>query len=277
MGKPYFLMKIGDGEEFNIADKIPGLHYLGVDDASNGPQFTNNYEDVAGMDGSWFISQTFAKRTFSEKFWLHWANYDDLVLAKHDLYRLFGTRQKIRVRTDHSPCKVYYGYPTAFNISPISPGMNDADFSIPFEVPSGVLYSLERSDQIVDPDWGMNELDGQQPAYRFTTSTFKVYNASDVKVDPYYSNHDLKVICKYTGKSLTITNQTNGSTWTQSRVNDGSHTVTLDGIDAYYDGTNDNVNSNGGTLSLEPGWNTFSTSGASAQTITFSFPFVYLL
>lgn len=273
MAEPYLLIKIGDGEEFNIADRISGLHYLGTDDSSDGPQFTNNYEDVSGMDGSWFISQTFAKRTFNEKFWLHWTTYNDFVLAKHDLYQLFATRQLIRVRTDHSPDKVYYGYPAAFNISPLSNGMSDANFTIPFEVPKGVKYSLYRSNELKEAQFGMNLPKEQELSYTYTSNSFKVYNAGDLTVDPYYAGHDLKIYCKYNGSELSLTNTTNGSSWSYSRS--GGGTVILDGLTTYYNGANDNVNSDGGTISLDPGWNNFTVGGAT--TVTFSFPFVYLL
>ena len=38
--EPFFKMKVGNGDEFDITDKIPDLKYLGVDDASSSPQFT---------------------------------------------------------------------------------------------------------------------------------------------------------------------------------------------------------------------------------------------
>lgn len=279
MSDPYILIKIGDQQEFNLCDKITGLHYLGLDDASSSPQFTNQYQDTAGTDGSPFVSQTFAKRTFSEKFWLSFGGYEDLVLAKHELYRLFGSRKLVRVRTDTSPGKVYFGIPTPFDIAPISAGSNNANFSIPFDVPNGYRYSLYRSDALPNTtdDWqfGMN-LPDQLPSYHFTSTSFKVYNASDIKIDPYYQRHDLKIACKFNGNSLKLTNTTNGSVWTYSKSDDGSHTIVLNGVDTYLDGNLANVNTDYGTISLDPGWNSFTATGASSVDVAFSFPFIYL-
>lgn len=279
MSDPYIMIKVGDHQEINLCDQIPGLRYLGLDDASSSPQFTNQYQDTTGTDGSPFVGQTFAKRTFSEKFWLSFGGYEDLVLAKHELYRLFGSRKLVRVRTDTSPGKVYFGIPTPFDIAPISAGSNNANFSIPFDVPNGYRYSLYRSDALPSTidgwQFGMN-LPDQLPSYHFTSTSFRVYNASDIKIDPYYQRHDLKVTCKFNGNSLKLANTTNGSVWTYSKSNDGSHQIVLDGINTYLDGNLANVNTDYGTISLDPGWNSFTATGASSVDVTFSFPFVYL-
>lgn len=279
MPDPYIMIKVGDQQEVNLCDQITGLRYLGLDDASSSPQFANQYQDTTGTDGSPFAGQTFAKRTFSEKFWLSFGGYDDLVLAKHELYRLFSSRKLVRVRTDTSPCKVYFGIPTPFDIAPITPGSNNANFSIPFDVPNGYRYSLYRSDSLpsVADGWqfGMN-LPNSLPSYHFTSTSFNVYNASDIVVDPYYQRHDLKISCKFNGNSIKLTNETNGTSWQYTQSNDGSHTVVLDGIDTYLDGNLANVNTDYGTISLDPGWNSFTAEGAGSVDITFSFPFVYL-
>lgn len=279
MSDPYIMIKIGDQQEFNLCDKINGLHYLGLDDASSSPQFTNQYQDTTGTDGSPYVGQTFAKRSMNEKFWLEFTTYEDLVLAKHELYRLFGLRKLMRVRTDSSPAKVYFGIPTPFDIAPISQGSTSSNFTIPFDVPNGYRYSLYRSDSLPSNtdgwQFGMN-LPDQLPNYHFNSTRFSVYNASDIAIDPYYQRHDLRVTCKFNGNSLKLTNTANGSVWTYNKSNDGSHTIVLNGVDTYLDGNLANVNTDYGTISLDPGWNSFTATGASSVDITFSFPFIYL-
>ena len=279
MSDPYIMIKVGNQQEINLCDQIPGLRYLGLDDASSSPQFTNQYQDTTGTDGSPFVGQTFAKRTFSEKFWLSFGGYESLALAKHELYRLFGSRKLVRVRTDTSPGKVYFGIPTPFDIAPISAGSNNANFSIPFDVPNGYRYSLYRSDALPNTtdgwQFGMN-LPDQLPSYHFTSTSFEVYNASDIAIDPYYQRHDLKITCKFNGNSLKLTNTTNGSVWTYSKSSDGNHAIVLNGVDTYLDGNLANVNTDYGTISLDPGWNSFTATGASSVDVAFSFPFVYL-
>lgn len=283
--EPFFKMKIGNGDEFDIADKVPGLTYLGVDDASSSPQFTNNYQDSSGKDGSYFVSQTFDKRTFNERFLLSFIDWEDYQLAKHEIYKLFGQRELIRVRTDVNDAKVYFGYVDPFDIAPTESGSSFANFSIPFELPNPYRYSLYRSDSLYtfkQAGWqyGMNLPDNADNVdYHFTTSNFQVYNASDIRVDPYFQNHDLKIIIKFNGDSLQIHNKTTDTSWKYNESSDGNHTITWDGeaLTTYLDGDQVNGKTDFGYLSLDPEWNDIECTGANSVDITFSFPFIYLL
>lgn len=282
--EPFFKMKVGNGDEFDITDKIPDLKYLGVDDASSSPQFTNNYQDLSGKDGSFFVSQTLAKRTFNERFVLFTRNWEEYQLAKHEIYKLFGQRKLIRVRTDINSAKVYFGYVNAFDISPIQSGANYANLTISFDLPKPYRYSLYRSDSpytFKQAGWqfGMNIPSRDVLNYHFMTSSFRVYNASDIKVDPYFQNHDLKMIIKFNGSSLKVHNKTTDTTWTYNESSDGSHTIIWDGqlLSTYLDGNQVNGKTDFGYLSLDPEWNDIECTGANSVDITFSFPFIYLI
>lgn len=282
--EPFFKMKVGNGDEFDITDKIPDLKYLGVDDASSSPQFTNNYQDLSGKDGSFFVSQTLAKRTFNERFVLFTRNWEEYQLAKHEIYKLFGQRKLIRVRTDINSAKVYFGYVNAFDISPIQSGANYANLTIPFDLPKPYRYSLYRSDSpytFKQAGWqfGMNIPSRDVLNYHFMTSSFRVYNASDIKVDLYFQNHDLKMIIKFNGSSLKVHNKTTDTTWTYNESSDGSHTIIWDGqlLSTYLDGNQVNGKTDFGYLSLDPEWNDIECTGANSVDITFSFPFIYLI
>ena len=115
--------------------------------------------------------------------------------------------------------------------------------------------------------------------YHFMTSSFRVYNASDIKVDPYFQNHDLKMIIKFNGSSLKVHNKTTDTTWTYNESSDGSHTIIWDGqlLSTYLDGNQVNGKTDFGYLSLDPEWNDIECTGANSVDITFSFPFIYLI
>ena len=282
--EPFFKMKVGNGDEFDITDKIPDLKYLGVDDASSSPQFANNYQDLSGKDGSFFVSQTLAKRTFNERFVLFTRSWEEYQLAKHEIYKLFGQRKLIRVRTDINSAKVYFGYVNAFDISPIQSGANYANLTIPFDLPKPYRYSLYRSDSpytFKQAGWqfGMNIPSRDVLNYHFMTSSFRVYNASDIKVDPYFQNHDLKMIIKFNGSSLKVHNKTTDTTWTYNESSDGNHTIIWDGqlLSTYLDGNQVNGKTDFGYLSLATEWNDIECTGANSVDITFSFPFIYLI
>lgn len=280
MLEPYFLIKTKDQDEFNLCDRIPGLRYLGPSAEASSPQFTNNYQDVSGRDGSPFVSQTFAKRTINERFSLHFNTWEDYQLASSEIYSIFGNREQFRIRTDTRPTKVYFGYVTPFDIAPYKDGGYDADFTIPFDVPKGYYYSLFRSDTPYTSSqngwsFGMNLPDEPTDlSYHFTSNSFKVYNASDIDIDPYYQNHDLKIIVKFTGSSLKITNKTTNTEW---QFNENcNQQIIIDGIKTLVDGNDVSGKTDCHNLTLKKGWNEIECTGAGSVDITFSFPFIYL-
>lgn len=283
MDKIYF--KVGDQPEICLNDKIQGLSYLGMSDSGSSPQITNNYQQVQGVDGSQFINETFDKRTMNERFSLDFMDYEDLLLAKHEIYRILASRQLIRVRHSNNMAKVYFAYPLGFDIAPFQLGANTATFTIPFDCPSGYWFSVDRSDHVRsfatgDVAYEMGFINGKAANYHFNSKSFDVYNPSDITIDPYYEHHDMKVRISFTGESITITNNTNGTSFSYGKPS--STTLTYDGLNVYNgdnlnDNNNLNANADGGTIILSPKDNNFSITGCDSCDITFSFPFIYLI
>lgn len=277
-------LKIGNQPEICLNEKIQGLSYLGLSSTGSSPQITNNYQQVTGIDGSQFLNETFDKRTMNEQFTLDFMDYEDLLLARHEIYKLFGSRQLIRVRHGTNMAKVYFAYPMAFDIAPFQSGARTATFTIPFDNPSGYWFSIDRSDEAKNfingnIAYAMGFPDKDVGTYTFSSSTFNLYNPSDIAIDPYYEHHDMKINISFSGNSFKITNNTNGSSFTYSKSYSGS--LTYDGLNVYNgeninDNNNLNANSDYGTLVLEPGNNSFSVTGCNSFSITFSFPFIYL-
>lgn len=277
-------LKVGNQPEICLNEKIQGLSYLGLSSTSSSPQITNNYQQVTGVDGSQFLNETFDKRTMNEQFSLDFMNYEDLLLAKHEIYKLFGSRQLIRVRHGVNMAKVYFAYPMAFDIAPFQSGARTATFTIPFDNPSGYWFSVDRSDKArnfvtADLAYGMGFPSTNIGDYHYHSTSFDVYNPSDIAIDPYYEHHDYKMKISFSGDSIKITNSTNGSSFSYSKAS--STTLTYDGLNIYNgdninDNNNLNDNSDFGTIVLEPGHNSFQVSGCSSCDLTFSFPFIYL-
>lgn len=171
-----------------------------------------------------------------------------------------------------------YGRPTSFDIKFIADGSDDSTFSIQFEIPSGYKYSRVRSDAIdVDhTSFGMNFELTDTPVYKHTANKFKIYNPSDIAIDPYYQRHDLVLLIKFAGNSYQITNQTNGTSYKFNKAISGSDQLILNGLATTLNGTPTSQNSDFGYIKLEKGWNDIMVSGATSHTTTFSFPFIYI-
>lgn len=262
-------------DEFDLTARLPNVEYMGGDST---PMFNNSYQDDATRDGSHFTGTTFGKLIFTANFLLHSRDYYDQKLLRHEIYQLFGDRELCRFRTDIDLQKIMYGRPTTFEIKFIADGYDDSLFSIQFEIPSGYKYSLVRSDEIdVDhTSFGMNFKLNEKPIYQQTANNFKIYNPSDIAIDPYYQRHDLMLLIQFSGNSYQITNNTNGTNYQYNREIQSSDKLVLNGLSTTLNGNPASQNTNFGYIKLEKGWNDITVSGATSHTTTFSFPFVYI-
>lgn len=279
MHVPKMWIKIGDNNEVDVESITSNLKFLGEESS---PVLTNNYTDGVGTDGSQFNFATFNKSTVNAKFWLRFSDYYDLKLSKHDIYSFFSNKQLMRIRTDANPAKVMFVRARNFEIAPTESRALDASFTIPFDNPSGYLYSLVNSDVLKEYgqeawQYGQNLPNGKDLQYQFIDqSEFQVYNASDITVDPYFQRHQLKIIIKHSGGGFGITNETTGDAYRFNGSMRSSDTLMIDGINTYLNGKLADNQTNYGYLSLEPGWNDIKITGAVDLDITFSFPFIYL-
>ena len=276
MQEPKLYMKIGDEAEFDIADKVKGLKYLGDDSTLAS---TNQLLQVPGIDGTVYQYKTYSNYQVPAKFFLRFEDWQDYKLAKHHVNRLFSSRKMIRIRTDTEPAMVRFVMPNPPEIAPTEAEAHYASFTENFDNPSGYRYSLYRSDSLpsIANGWqfGMN-LPEPLPSYHFTNKSFKVYNASDIAIEPYKQKHDLRILFKFSGSQMKITNKTNGSSYTYNNSSNGNEQIILDGISTTLNGNPASANTDYGTVTLETGWNDIDVSGADNVDITFSFPFIYL-
>lgn len=276
MQEPKLYMKIGDEAEFDIADKVKGLKYLGDDSTLAS---TNQLLQIPGIDGAVNQYKTYSNYQVPANFFLRFENWQDYKLAKHQINRLFSSRKLIRIRTDVEPAMVRFVMPNPPEIAPTEAGARYTSFTENFDNPSGYRYSLYRSDSLpnIANGWqfGMN-LPKTLPSYHFTSKSFKVYNASDIAIEPYKQKHDLRILFKFSGSQMKITNKTNGSSYTYKNSSNGNDQIILDGIRTTLNGNPASANTDYGTVTLETGWNDIDVSGADNVDITFSFPFIYL-
>ena len=121
---------------------------------------------------------------------------------------------------------------------------------------------------------GMNMPADTELNYRFSTNSFKVFNAGSVTVDP----QKLPLDIQFRGESqnLTITNQTTGQMFKYTGTTTTSDVLVLKRCRhlknnvSIYDATTHDV------ISLVPGWNQFSVSGPSSRfEVAFDFRFYY--
>lgn len=277
--KPWLKIKVGNKDEVDPSELIHGLTFLGD---SSSPALTNNYTDNVGIDGSQFNTATYGKNVINANFWVHFNDYYEYTLVKHDIYKLFMSKNIMRIRTDAEPAIVKYVRAGNFEITPWENGAEDALFTIPFDNPSGLKYSLGNSNDLMTYDselWqvGMNLPNGKDLKYQFIDQTnFQVYNASDMTIDPYIQHHQLKIVIKHNGGAFGITNKTTGDLYRFNGSMSSNDTLMIDGINSYLNGKIVDNQTNYGYLTLAEGYNDIQITGVYDMDILFSFPFIYI-
>lgn len=131
---------------------------------------------------------------------------------------------------------------------------------------SGFAHSAEKYGLV-------DNIDDEKVQYRFTSNNFTVYNAGNVPVEP--ESMLLHIfVASATGDSITIKNNTTGESFTLNRKMSARHIqvngmIVTDGTTQVFRDTNKRF------ISLAPGDNSITVSGATFNEIRFNFKFYY--
>ncbi len=274
--KPKLFAKV-DGQSFEF-DEMDGLHFLDL--RVDAPQTRTNLQSNDYQDGSRQQGPIlFGARTVAPDFYFEANDLHDFELATQEIWRRLYSRNLIELRWSRMP-----GIKMAVIAKPFEQtrlNWGDMKFTVEFDMPSGYRQSLVKSDQlqfIYDEELsqiGMNLPNGEDLHYRFKQTHFKVYNPSDVVIDPYWQKHDLDIIIKGQG-TPTMTNLTNNYGIVLNRALTANDTLIWHGVHPLLNGASCERATNHGHLQLEKGWNDISITGLSNIDVTFSFLFLYL-
>lgn len=274
---PSLFIKPPEGDEIDAREITSGLDFLGDD---SDPVLTNTYTSDGGSDGQIYSYSQIANNVVNAKFWLHFSDYYDYKMKKHELTRFFMQKGLYRIRSDAEPGIVKFVRAGNFTIE-TPQGRTSQQFTIPFENPSGVKWSFAYSDQLMDYDqnlWqvGMNLPNGQDLHYHFVnTHEFDVYNASDIDIDP-RQKYPLQIILTGFNGKFDMINETTGDEIIYVSPLDPSDTLVWDNLSVYKNGEVDNGATNLAWIRLKSGWNHFKIFGYDKVDIRFHFRFVYL-
>lgn len=108
--------------------------------------------------------------------------------------------------------------------------------------------------------------------YRHTTTSFGIYNASSIEIDP----RELPLKISYLGVStnLKIKNITTNEEWAYTGISNSGDTILLDGLRSTKNGLSILRDTNNVPISLVTGWNAFELFGTSGSfEITYDFRF----
>ncbi|MBT2614121.1 MULTISPECIES: phage tail family protein [unclassified Bacillus (in: firmicutes)] len=254
-----------------------GLRCTSFIPESLSPQFVE--ESREGVDGSILLGTTAATRKLYTKFLIEAIDHLDYQLLRDEIYKIYDPRKDRFIVDTRQPGKRWRARTSsAFRPEYInfSTGQFDLEFSVAFPYAESIGTSLDPF--TFDSElWQMGQ---GLPAdidlfYKHSTTTFSIYNAGDIDLDPRW----LPLIISYKGAStnLKIKNTTTNVEWAYTGTSNVGDSINLDGIRSTKNGLSITRATNKKLLTLAPGWNNFILTGTSGSfEITFDFRFYYL-
>jgi hypothetical protein len=275
---PKLFIKPPEGDEIDAENITSGLRYL--DDDSD-PVLTNTYAQDAIIDGQAYSYSQVGMNTINGRFVLHYGDWYDYKMKKHEIARFFMQKGLYRIRTDAEPGIVKFVRAGNFTIKNPEDRSHYIQFTIPWENPSGVKWSLPYSDDLMEYDqdlwqYGMNLPNGEDLQYHYVnTHNFDIYNASDIDIDP-VDRYPLQIIVTGFHGKFDMINETTGDEIVYTEPLEPEDKLVWDNLSVYKNGELDNGSSNLAWIRLKQGWNHFKIYGYDNVDITFHFRFVYL-
>lgn len=208
-------------------------------------------------------------------------SYDffDQVLKRNEFFQILDSREDFYVISSEEPGKRWLVSAESFTPEPVSITLGKCEIVLYSESPYSESIGTTMDPMTFDSNlWQIGQgLIAEDTQYHHTTTSFRIYNAGDVLIDP--KHMPLKI--KYKGKSnnLTIKNNTTGDIWNYTGVTTTlNDVITLDGVRAYRNVLGSIFkNTNWGLITLKPGWNDFVLTGTTdAFEVEFDFRFYYL-
>jgi phage-related protein len=269
-----FKIVLKDGTTYDMYDDF---NVLVRSFSVSSPQPIPYHEKIEGRNGVVRLGKEFGPRKLSAVCSSFAVDYADTELLKSELIRVLMTADEFYVIHDARPSRCWLVELT----SEFTPGKigSYGEFTLDFVSASTYAESVGTT---LDPFtfdsevWGVGDgLTDEEPVYTHSTLSFRIYNAGDVAIDP----RDLPLKITYTGVSnnLAITNSTTGETWSYTGTTTAGQTLELDGVRSLKSGVSVFADTNRKLITLKPGWNDFTVTGASGPvTVAFDFRFYYL-
>jgi phage-related protein len=233
-------------------------------------------EEIEGRDGYIEIDTTYDGRKIRASFFMYAFDKYDYPLLRNEVFRIFATKELFYFHEPNQKRR-WLVRASGFDIERFS--QRGGTFEIEFSSPSPYAESIGTT---LDPFtfdaelWQIGQgLEAEDLNYVHTTSSFRIFNAGDITVDP----RIYPLTIEYTGAStnLTITNQTTGDIWQYTGTTQAGDTIMLDGVRSLKNGLSIFGNTNRQLITIAPGWNDFTITGASGYfEITFIFRFYYI-
>lgn len=244
------------------------------------PIFNAQYEKILGrhgdidLPGGSFGSQ----ESIKSRIFFRSRDIYDFYLFRDEIFRLFASQEPFYITTNREPGKRWkVRVASRYEIEPKGNGSYGV-FDITFKSASPFCESIGTTLDSFTFDselWQIGQgLIAEDTKYTHNTTSFRIYNAGDVTIDP--RSMPLKIRYIGASKNLALKNVTTGDVWSYAGESSSGNVIELNGVKATKNGTSIFGSTNWGLLTLKPGWNDFVLTGTSGSfEIKFDFRFYY--
>ena len=206
-------------------------------------------------------------------------DFPDHVLKRNEFFQILDSREEFYVIFSEEPGKRWLVSAEAFTPEPVTMTLGRCEIVLSSESPYAESIGTTMDESTFDSGlWQIGQgLIADDTKYTHNATSFRIYNAGDVTIDP--RSIPLKITYKGMSNNLSIKNVTTGDLWNYTGITTTRHDIiTLDGVKAYRNVLGSIFkNTNWGLITLKPGWNDFVLTGAIDDfKIEFDFRFYYL-
>ena len=271
----------------------------------------SEYSKPEGSDRKVDYGSTYGTRTIRVPFVLRAYDLMDFPLLRDVLFGLVLDKESFYIREMRRPKKLAYAFVDPSEPARMDPDTNnqliggkrylvrlqntfDIDqietdgegelifetTELPFAESIGTTQDIHtRGINADDALWGFGMgliADDASLVYTHTETSFRIFNAGNVPIHPY--EQELKItIDNVQGSSsyLQLRNNTTGDAFRTTEAVNSNQTIVIDGPNVTSNGLQYYRKTNHQFITLEPGWNEFTITGASSVRVAFDFKFYY--
>jgi hypothetical protein len=247
------------------------------------PEIKHDMETIENRDGFLDMGTVYETRKMDAEVVFTARDRLDNPLVQNKIFRIFDSREPFYLIDDREPGKRWL-VKCESSFTPDQRMATFGTFDIAFVgQPYGESIGTTLDPKTFDADvWqiGQGLIDADEMSYSHNTTSFQIYNAGDVMIDP--REHDLVITFTGASSNLRIENTTNGTAW---QYNDGTtagstvetDVIKLTGVRSLKNNISIFGETNRQLIELEEGINDIVISGTSGDfVISFDFRFKYL-
>ena len=262
-----------NGELYNLSE----YNLKVLDFQVDSPKPRVESEVIEGRDGVVETEITYDVRTLRASFFFKSIDNIDFALLRNEIFRMFSSKDTFYLIDSREPGKRWLVRANGFSVEQIMPtsGRFDVGFVVPHTFAESYGSTLEPYN--FDGElWQIGTgLEAEDLNYTHSSSTFNIYNGSDITIDP--RECTLKIEFIGASNNLTIRNLTTGDEWVYNGISESGDIMLLDGIKSLKNEESIFGQTNRKLISLAPGINELEILGATDSfTISFDFRFYYL-